>query len=38
MKRLSAVALVSLTAQLAASAGPSNTGSVYSSNQKINEQ
>ena len=38
MKRLSTLAIVSLTALLAACAGPSNSGSVYSSYQTMNEQ
>jgi outer membrane lipoprotein SlyB len=38
MKRIATLALVPLTALLAACAGPSNSGSVYSSYQTMNEQ
>ena len=38
MKRIAILALVPLTALLAACAGPSNSGSVYSSHQTMNEQ
>lgn len=38
MKTLSTLVLVSLSTVLAACAGPSNSGSVYSSRQTMNEQ
>lgn len=38
MKHVSILAAVTLTALLAACAGPSNSGSVYSSHQTMNEQ
>jgi len=38
MKRIAILALVPLSALLAACAGPSNSGSVYSSHQTMNEQ